>query len=461
MTILFLALVSLLAVAMLIIMLFEDELLKDFESMQNAKLDQNVYRVMESMKQWGTSDIEEIEQELNNYDYELIVLKDGQIVYGKLDEKEKELICDFNAEKYDISYNSPELFYHQKTTIVGQYIDTTVEYIMAAHFFNGEWWLRSFQNSFLSFFSAFLLAGAAVIAILLFLSSLFTKRMVKKIMEPLDALLMAAERIKAGNLTQEIIYSGEGEFEEVCNTFNAMQKTMLADKEQRLKNEKARTDMVTGISHDLRTPLTSIRGYIKGVLDGVADTPEKKKVYLQTAYEATGEMNLLLQKLFDFSRMESGQMPLYLVEADLGEFVDAYVAQKELTLEKAQVEISYLKTEEFLPEIQMDVEQMRRILDNLLENSMKYANVVPVKIRIRIYEEDSDVIMEWKDNGQGVPENKLEKIFERFYRHDEARTKKGSGVGLYVAKYIVEQHGGSICAQNDDGFLIRIQFPKV
>lgn len=108
----------------------------------------------------------------------------------------------------------------------------------------------------------------------------------------------------------------------------------------------------------------------------------------------------------------------------------------------------------------MDVEQMRRVFDNLLENSMKYAEVIPVEIKIHIYEEESGVVMEWTDNGQGVPKDKLDSIFERFYRCDEARNKKGSGVGLYVVKYIVEQHGGSIIARNEGGLLLRMCFPK-
>ena len=98
--------------------------------------------------------------------------------------------------------------------------------------------------------------------------------------------------------------------------------------------------MVTGISHDLRTPLTSIRGYIKGVLDGVADTPEKKEMYLRTAYESTGEMNSLLQKLFDFSRMESGQMPFHMVSVDLGEFTVSCVAQKEAVMDPENAEFT-------------------------------------------------------------------------------------------------------------------------
>lgn len=146
-----------------------------------------------------------------------------------------------------------------------------------------------------------------------------------------------------GNLKEEIRYEGEEEFERVCRTFNAMQHTILEDQRQRERNEKARTDMVTGISHDLRTPLTSIRGYIKGVLDGVADTDEKRKLYLQTAYESTEDMNILLQKLFDFSRMESGQMPFHMVKVDLAEFTSAWIAQKESTLNSLQVRLSFLQ----------------------------------------------------------------------------------------------------------------------
>ena len=279
-------------------------------------------------------------------------------------------------------------------------------------------------------------------------------------MEPLEALIEGAKRIQNGNLKEEIYYRGDEEFENVCNTFNAMQRTMLEDGKRRRKDEKARTDMVTGISHDLRTPLTSIQGYIKGILDGVADTEEKKQIYLQTAYEATKEMNILLQKLFDFSRLESGQMPFHKIKGDLAEFTAAYVAQKELVIDSNRVNISLTKEAEVLPEIYMDIEQIKRIFDNLLENSMKYVNADPIKIRIYIYEEGSYVVLRWKDNGDGVAEEKLGNIFEKFYRCDEARTKKGSGVGLYVVKYIVEQHGGKVTAKNENGLMFQLYFPK-
>lgn len=207
-------------------------------------------------------------------------------------------------------------------------------------------------------------------------------------------------------------------------------------------------------------PLRRYGGYIKGVLDKVADTEEKKIMYLKTAYESTEEMNILLQKLFDFSRMESGQMPFHMVKADLAEYAAAYVAQKDAVIDSAVAEISMHKQAEYMPEISMDVEQVRRILDNLLENSIKYAEVTPVRVEVSVKEMEKEVCLSWKDNGKGVPEEKLERIFERFYRCDEARKEKGSGVGLYVVKYIMERHNGSVQAENDNGLRISLHFPK-
>ena len=314
------------------------------------------------------------------------------------------------------------------------------------------------QSVYFTFLAAFLLTGVAAMAVILLLASFFTRRMNRLVMEPVEQLVAGAQRIQSGNLEEEIPYRGEAEFEHVCQTFNAMQRTMREDREQRAKNEKARTDMVTGISHDLRTPLTSIQGYIKGVLDGVANTEEKRRLYLKTAYESTEEMNVLLQKLFDFSRMESGQMPFHTVRASLAEYAAAYVAQKEAVLDPREIHFTF-QADGFLPDISMDVAQVRRILDNLLENSRKYAGVRPVQVDVTVREEADFLVLEWKDNGDGVPEEKLPRIFERFYRCDEARREKGSGIGLYVVQHIMEQHGGRMEAENAGGLKISLHFP--
>lgn len=128
-----------------------------------------------------------------------------------------------------------------------------------------------------------------------------------------------------------------------------------------------------------------------------------------------------------------------------------------------QIHLSFMQEKEVMPEVPMDVDQVPRIFDNLLENSVKYAGVRPLEIRIQVFEQTGEkpgVIVEWKDNGHGVPEEKLPQIFERFYRCDESRSEKGGGIGLYVVKYIMERHGGSVKAENDGGLKIQLFFPK-
>ena len=389
MTILCSALVSLMLIIIAVLLLFEDSFEQQFHSISQTALERHASEAAEAVEQTEIDEIDELNRRIGQWGYQAV-------------------------------------YFPEENPL-----------------------LSSLRQIFLPFLCVLVLAGIAAIAVILLLASFFTRKMNRLVMEPVELLVAGAERIRDGNLNEEIRYEGEAEFEHVCRTFNAMQHTILEDQRQREKNEKVRTDMVTGISHDLRTPLTSIRGYIKGVLDGVADTDEKKALYLQTAYESTEDMNALLQKLFDFSRMESGQMPFHMVYEEV--------------LKSRQIHLSFMQEKEVMPEVPMDVDRVPKIFDNLLENSVKYAGVSPLEIRIQVFEQTGEkpgVIVEWKDNGHGVPEEKLPQIFERFYRCDESRSEKGGGIGLYVVKYIMERHGGSAKAENDGGLKIQLFFPK-
>lgn len=190
------------------------------------------------------------------------------------------------------------------------------------------------------FILLFLADGIICIAVLVIVSQIFTRKLVNHIMEPLDALADGAERIRKNDLTQDIEYSGDAEFENVCHTFNEMRGAILAGQEKNRKYEKARTDMIAGISHDLRTPLTAIRGTIKGLLDGVASTPERQKKFLETAYRRTGDMDLLLNQLFYLSKLETGNMPFDFKSIEISGFIRNYVKGKQDILENGQAEIA-------------------------------------------------------------------------------------------------------------------------
>lgn len=549
MMILFTALFSLMVIILAVLVLFEDSLEEQVKDISQARLESHVGEVAQVMAAEEMRSPEELLGQVGQWGYETAVIVGGERISGvnegsgkgRIDgsagaegggEKSvsgsKECISGgedpISGGKSDsvsaqmreaagflqdeqLESGKPEIFSFQKATIVAKSLPDEGAVLVAAHIPPGNWLVSSLNDSFFSFIAAVIAAGTGGILVLLVLASFFTRRMNRMVMEPVELLTAGAKRVSEGRLDEAIAYQGEAEFEHVCQTFNDMQRIILEDKQQRARTEQARIDMVTGISHDLRTPLTSIQGYIKGVLDGVAGTEEKKRIYLQTAYEATEEMNVLLQKLFDFSRMESGQMPFHMVKADLAEFAAAYAAQKaaaygaqkatDFAAQKAEaygpqkaaaygvqkaadfaawkaadnggqkaavtdpdrLQISF-RGEFSLPEISMDVEQVRRILDNLLENSLKYAGRLPVQVELSAEELTDSIRLVWKDNGRGVPEEKLGRIFERFYRCDEARKEKGSGVGLYVVQYIMERHGGRVEAENDGGLKLSLYFPK-
>lgn len=464
MTILFATLFSLMLIILSVLIIFEDALENQLYAISGTQIEEHAEEVSDIVEQASAEnpDIESlvdmVQPEVQQWNYHVSVIVDGKALAG-YDGKNMHDITEFFG-KIANENGQTGIYSFQKATIIGKYLAEENAYFVAVHFPEENWIASSLNGSFYAFLITALLAGIGAIIILMILASFFTRRMNRVVMEPVELLVEGAERIKKGDLNEKIEYHGETEFEHVCQTFNDMQQTILDDQEQRARTERARTDMVTGISHDLRTPLTSIQGYIKGIMDGVADTDEKRQTYLQTAYESTEEMNVLLTKLFDFSRMESGQMPFHMVKVDLGEYTAAYVAQKEMASDPDNLQIRMYMEQTYYTEISLDVEQVRRIFDNLLENSMKYAGATPVKIDVSIIENEDEVILVWKDNGKGVAQEKIGKIFDRFYRCDEARQEKGSGVGLYVVKYIMEQHNGSVQAENEDGLKIILHFPK-
>lgn len=310
------------------------------------------------------------------------------------------------------------------------------------------------RNEFILIFGA---DGILCIIVLVIISQLFTKNLTDHIMKPLDALAEGTKRIKSNDLTQDIVYTGELEFENLCAAFNDMQESILAEQEKNRKYEKARTDMIAGISHDLRTPLTAMKGTIKGLMDGVASTPEQQEKFLQAAYRRAGDMDMLLNQLFYLSGMETGNMPVSMQTIEVAAFLKNYVKGKREVMETGQEEIT-VDAKGITAEISVDPEQLQRILDNLLENSRKYAEMTPLRIEILLEKTPKGVIVCFRDNGAGVPEEKLPYIFDEFYRGDESRNKKeGNGLGLYIVKYLTEAMGGSVRAENADGFAVYLE----
>lgn len=316
------------------------------------------------------------------------------------------------------------------------------------------------RHGFLMIFSLDILI---CIMVFLFVSFIFTKKLSHCITQPLDELTAGADRVKKGNLSQNIIYKGLHEFETACENFNDMQKHILDEQTKNLKYEKARTDMVAGISHDLRTPLTAIQGTLKGLIDDIVPTPEIKQRFLTTAYTRSLDMEKLIEKLFFFSKMETGNMPLNVQSVNLSQFFMKYINGKRKIY--SSDEITFIYEQNSISDddvtLMIDSEQMTRIFDNLIENSIKYADADMLTVTISLTQKERDITIIFADNGIGVPNDKLAHIFDEFYRCDESRNKKeGNGLGLYIAKHLITEMNGNISAANENGLNIFISFPR-
>lgn len=391
-----------------------------------------------------------------NGGYSLIVNSGGENIFSDSKDSLERLRAlnipdNLNIMRNTIIYTLPQ------TTVIARNID--INGVMHSFYAISEPKEKTKGISFAEIIPFVVIVGFFTIFALLVLNRFLTKKLVDEIMIPINQLNYAAMRISINNLDVPVVYTGEEEFERVCKTFNKMQEAIKENRSKMIAYEQSRTDMVTGISHDLRTPLTSIKGYVKGILDGVADTPQKRNEYLSIIYSTAEEMNVLLDKLFTFSKVETGKMPFKFISFNIGEYIEKYVAEKENVLLDKGIKIAA-----FIPprlsDNMYDIDQIKRILDNLVENTIKYAGKDDIKIGIYVSETDKSQVIMFSDNGLGVEEEKLPYIFTRFYRCDEARTTEGNGVGLYVVKYIVEAHKGKISAINDNGLKIIMEFPK-
>jgi signal transduction histidine kinase len=425
----------------------------------SSELADNTEQIRNILTDWKPSpkedEINNLATKLNRYGFSICVEIDGEVIYSNTDFPVSELINYIGD--YLETDGKVHIYVQDYMTVLTQndMNEKIKVYAIAGEYH--EFWPQ--KNSLTTTLILLLIDGIFFITALLIISRIFTKRLIEHITNPLDALSEGAKRMKEGNFSEPVKYKGDIEFEYVCDAFNEMQEHITKAKAEKESYEKVRVEMVTGISHDLRTPLTAIRGTIKGLKDGVASTPELREKFLDTAYKRTIEMDRLLERLFYFSKLETGNMPLFFEKTEWSEYLEAYVKRYELMIENKSIKININDVKKGLFS-NVDREQMKRILDNILENSKKYAETDKLEITINIYEEHSYVVLEISDNGCGVSEDKIPHIFEQFYRGDESRNiKEGNGLGLYIVKYLVNAMGGSVDAENRSGLTIRIRLP--
>lgn len=265
---------------------------------------------------------------------------------------------------------------------------------------------------------------------------------------PMRKLRKAMKTITEGNLACEVKEDYEEELGGLCRDFENMRIHLKEAIDDKMRYDRDTKELISNISHDLKTPLTTIKGYVEGILDGVADSPDKMDRYLKTVYNKANDMERLIGELTLYSKIDTNEIPYNFIKINVKAYFDNCAEEIRTELESRNFVLTYLN---YVPDdvcLIADPEQLYRVINNIISNSIKYNNKARGVINIRVREEKEYIHLEIEDNGQGVSPEEAGRIFERFYRTDASRNSRtgGSGIGLSIVKKIVEAHGGTIWA---------------
>lgn len=285
----------------------------------------------------------------------------------------------------------------------------------------------------------------AIIAMIIVLSKLLTDGILK----PLKELNYASEMISSGDLDYEIKYKKDDEIGRFCSEFDRMRLRLKDSLEKQVRFEQSRKQLIASITHDLKTPLTSIKGYVEVLEDGVITDPETINNYLKIIGAKTNQLNHLIDDLFTFSKMELGEFQIMPEPVNAIKLFDDILASKHHDFQDSGIEFIYEPPKEDCL-VNVDEFRIHQILENLISNARKFTKTY-IKFYARRYRDFLEFYIE--DDGVGIAQNELPMIFDHFYKVDKSRTysNKGSGLGLAICKQIVEAHGGTISVRSEEG----------
>ena len=270
----------------------------------------------------------------------------------------------------------------------------------------------------------------------------------RSIAVPLVKLKKATKNIKEGNLDFVLEVEGKDEFSQLCQDFEEMRKRLKESTEEKILMDKENKELISNISHDLKTPITAVKGYVEGIMDGVADTPEKMNRYVRTIYNKTNEMDHLINELTFYSKIDTNRIPYTFSKLNVEDYFSDCAEELGLEMETKGIELVYANYVEKDVQVIADGEQIRRVIHNIVSNAIKYMEKPKGIIQLRVKDVGDFIQVEIEDNGKGIAAKDLPYIFDRFYRTDVSRnsSKGGSGIGLSIVKKIMEDHGGKVWA---------------
>ncbi len=315
----------------------------------------------------------------------------------------------------------------------------------------GSAFIVSYAEDYIPGTRRLILQMVVLILVLLIITSLVLCIWVYRgVVTPINRLKKATLSIKEGNLDFTVEGDGVDEINSLCEDFEEMRQRLKESSQEKLLFDRDSKELISNISHDLKTPITSIKGYVEGIMDGVADTPQKMDRYIRTIYNKANEMDRLINELTLYSKIDTNRIPYNFHKIRVSDYFQDCV--EDLQLELSSADVAFSSVNELTEDVFViaDAEQIKRVINNIVSNSLKYMNGASKKISIHLKDAGDFVQFEITDNGRGIAQKDLENIFDRFYRADASRnsSKGGSGIGLSIVKKILEDHGGKVWASS-------------
>ncbi|SDQ33605.1 two-component sensor histidine kinase [Carnobacterium viridans] len=265
----------------------------------------------------------------------------------------------------------------------------------------------------------------------------------------LNHIISELHYIAEGHYEHRITTDFGGDMEKVVESIHVLVDSTVQAMEDERQIEQSKDELITNVSHDIRTPLTSIIGYLGLIEERRYQNEEELLKYTHTAYTKAKQMKVLVEDLFEYTKVRQTTTPLNLSEFDMVQLLEQLVADFELEAEKKNMVIEVVTSYESV-QMEADTEKLVRVFNNLISNALKYGKGGK-KVFIEVQKTGKEAIISVNNDGQPIPQKSLDQLFDRFYRVEESRSQEtgGTGLGLAIAQSIVALHGGYIYASSD------------
>ncbi|MBC8468172.1 MAG: HAMP domain-containing protein [Planctomycetes bacterium] len=303
------------------------------------------------------------------------------------------------------------------------------------------------------------LLGAIVAVVIAFTVAYFLSR---SITFPISRMQEAAQRIAKGDFSRKVNIKSKDELGDLAKSLNIMAAELQQKMDNLKRMDRVRTDFVANVSHELKTPLTLIKGYIETLEDRAIDDKEKARKFISIIKEHASRLENIIEDLLSLSELELSKDCLNRTEFDMKKLIDEVALSFGYAIDTKRHEFNIdQQGDDF--RIRADRDKIGQVIVNLIDNAIKYTNEAG-QINILLHEQQNEITITIRDNGIGIPKEDVDRVFERFYRVDKARSRElgGTGLGLGIAKHIVLAHNGEISIESriNKGTKVLIRLPK-